>query len=140
MRYITDEMKAEYKRNMQYSIKCAEKWIKYWSEPIFDLCEQPGSGPALVIPQGQYETEISLKQIVLIQKCLEADPEILNNFLALAIDKEKINQPTRTSKLTPRRIVRTKETNVLSLKNPNSMINSSFDDSDIIDDLPFTKY
>jgi len=139
MKYITDKMETEYGRRQPYSIKCAKSWLNYWGDPIFDLCEQSGSGPAIVVPQGHFEAEIPLKQIVLIQKCLEADPEILNKFLALAIDKEKPNQAIRTSKLTPRRRVSTKKTNVLALKKPKSIIKSSFDESDFLDDLTLVK-
>jgi len=98
MEYISDDMSREYDRRKDYSIEYYYKWRKYWDEPIFDLCEQSGSGPALVVPQGQYELEIPLKIIVLIKKCIESDPEILTKFLTAALGSQAISSNEKITK------------------------------------------
>ena len=121
MDYTTDEIKAEYARTRAYSTNCAIRWNQYWAPPIFDVIESQGSGPAIIVPQGHFEVEIPLKYVVLIQKCLESDPEVLNKFLALAIGKEA-NTQRRATKPAPRRRL------VSTFIDKNSIDNIEFED------------
>lgn len=137
MDYITAEMKEEYARRRAYSQECNAKWETFRGEPIFDLCEQGGSGAAIVIPLGKYEVEIPLKQVSLLQKCIENDPAILIKFLALALGEKEDIKPKRSSNLKRRRNIGSP--NVIELKRPNSLPKSSFDDYDFLDDIPLDK-
>lgn len=130
---LSTRMGRQYERTKPYSQECAAKWGEYFGEPIFDELTQFGTGPAIVVPQGRYEVEIPLKHVLLIKKCLDLDPDVLNKFLNAAIgSEEELHQkPQRAASRQFTR--RSSKANVTPLK-----AKATYEKSvELEDDIPF---